>query len=376
MKIVMIGTVASSFYGFRKDLIKSLLSEDHQVYAFTTSHNDRELHRIKALGAIPIIYKGNRSSLNIIKDLLTIRELSEKINNISPDLVFSFFSKPLIYGTMAAKIARVPRIIGMLEGLGYTFTPQPYGSSLKDKSIKAIQISLYKISIPFLDKVVFLNPDDPKDLIKKYNIKANKVEVLGGIGLNLAEYEYCGSYPDTLTFIFIARLIAEKGIRDFVSAAKVVKKKYPFAKFVVLGAIDKNALGALTNEELSKLIDEGIIEYPGRVDNVSKWLKDSSVFVLPSYYREGVPRSTQEAMATGRAIITTDVPGCRETVVDNLNGFLVKKWSPKAIAEKMFYFIENPNKVQEMGLESFKLAKAKYDAEIVNKKLMSILLEE
>lgn len=112
-----------------------------------------------------------------------------------------------------------------------------------------------------------------------------------------------------------------------------MKEKYPSVKFTVLGAIDKEALGSLKEEELESLVKTNIIKYPGHVSNVSEWIEKSSVFVLPSYYREGVPRSTQEAMAIGRAVITTDVPGCRETVVDGVNGFLVPKWNPEALAK-------------------------------------------
>ena len=115
------------------------------------------------------------------------------------------------------------------------------------------------------------------------------------------------------------------------------------------------------------------MEYPGHVNNVPEWIANSSVFVLPSYYREGVPRSTQEAMAIGRAVITTDVPGCRETVVDGINGFLVEKWNPQALAEKMIYFIEHPEEIAIMGYESYKIAQDKFDAHKVNKRLIDML---
>ena len=274
---------------------------------------------------------------------------------------------------MAARWAKVPKVIGMLEGLGYTFTKQPKGLIKRTQLIKQIQIALYRISLPRLDTLIFLNPDDPNDLLEEYSIKVRKVEVLGGIGLNLDDYSYSNNYPKNPVFIFIARLLAEKGIHDYIAAAKIVKNIYPQARFVVLGAIDKVALGALTEVELRQVIKASIIEYPGHVNNVSDWITKSSVFVLPSYYREGVPRSTQEAMAIGRPIITTDVPGCRETVIDGVNGFLVEKWNPKALAEKMIYFIEHPEQIKEMGDESYKLAQEKFDADKVNKRLINML---
>ncbi|MFS1587070.1 glycosyltransferase family 4 protein [Acinetobacter radioresistens] len=373
MKIVLIGTVASSFYGFRADLIHTLLKQGHKIYAFTSEYTAEDLKKIEQLGAIPVTYTLNRGGLNPLADIFATYQLSKKLKTVNPDLVFSYFSKPVIFGTLAAKLAQVPRVIGMLEGLGYTFTEQPEGLSKKTQLIKKIQVFLYKIALPQLDQLIFLNPDDPKDLLGKYAINVKNVEVLGGIGLNLDQYKYSINYSNNISFIFIARLLAEKGIHDYIKAAKIVKAQYPDTKFTVLGAIDKLALGSLKEEELEGLVKTNIIEYPGYVNNVADWIKKANVFVLPSYYREGVPRSTQEAMAIGRAIITTDVPGCRETVEDGVNGFLVPKWNPEALAEKMIYFIEHPEQTQVMGAESYKIAVEKFDAEKVNQRLVNIL---
>ena len=372
-KIVIIGTVASSFYGFRADLIRTLLKKGHQVYAFTSEYTADDLKKIEKLGASPITYTLNRGGLNPLADIIATYQLSKKIKAINPDIVFSYFSKPVIFGTLAAKLAKAPRVVGMLEGLGYTFTEQPEGFSKKTQLIKKIQVFLYKIALPQLDQLIFLNPDDPKDLIEKYAINVKNIEVLGGIGLNLDHYKYSENFNSNISFIFIARLLAEKGIHDYIKAAKIVKEKYPSVKFTVLGAIDKEALGSLKEEELESLVKTNIIKYPGHVSNVSEWIEKSSVFVLPSYYREGVPRSTQEAMAIGRAVITTDVPGCRETVVDGVNGFLVPKWNPEALAKKMIYFIEHPEQARLMGAESYKIAVEKFDAEKVNQRLVNIL---
>lgn len=373
MEIVIIGTVASSFSGFRADLIKSLLRQKHIVYAFTSEYSQEQLNLIESLGVIPVTYKLNRGGINPLIDMKATYELSKKIKEIAPDLVFCYFSKPVIFGTLAAKLAKVPKVIGMLEGLGYTFTEQPNQVSKKTQVIKKAQILLYKKALPQLDKIIFLNPDDPKDLLDEYSIKVKQVEVLGGIGLNLEDYPYSSTYPEQPTFIFVARLLAEKGIHDYIAAAKIIKKSYPEARFIVLGRIDQEALGALTQVELQQVIKDNIVEYPGHVNNVAEWIENSSVFVLPSYYREGVPRSTQEAMAIGRAVITTDVPGCRETVTDAVNGFLVEKWNPQALAEKMVYFIEHPEEIKKMGYESYKIAQDKFDADKVNKRLIDML---
>jgi len=373
-KILIIGTVASSFYGFRADLIRTLLKKGHQVYAFTSEYTAEDLKKIEKLGATPITYTLNRGGLNPLADIIATYRLSKKIKKINPDIVFSYFSKPVIFGTFAAKFAKIPRVIGMLEGLGYTFTEQPEGLSKKTQLIKKIQVFLYKIALPQLDQLIFLNPDDPKDLLEQHAIQVKKVEVLGGIGLNLKNYpcQPLNSIHFPIKFLFIGRLLKEKGIYEFVQAAKLVKKIYPDTQFTVLGAIDHHNLGALQQTELDTLISSNIIQYPGHVNNIKDWIADNHVFVLPSY-REGVPRSTQEAMAIGRAVITTDVPGCRETVIDGVNGFLVPKWDPEALVEKMIYFIEHPEQIRVMGAESYKIAVEKLDAEKVNQRLVNIL---
>ena len=374
MKVVIIGTIASSFYGFRADLICTLLKKGHKVYAFTSESTAEDLKKIEQLGAIPITYTLNRGGLNPLADIFATYQLAKKIKVINPDLVFSYFSKPVIFGTLAAKIAKVPRIIGMLEGLGYTFTDQPEGLSKKTQLIRKIQVFLYKIVLPQLDQLIFLNPDDPKDLLERHAIQVKKVKILGGIGLNLKDYPYqpLNSIHFPIKFLFIGRLLKEKGIFEFVQAAKLVKKIYPDTQFTVLGAIDHHNLGALQQTELDALISSNIIHYPGYVDNIKDWIVDSHVFVLPSY-REGVPRSTQEAMAIGRAVITTDVPGCRETVINKQNGFIVPKWNSEALAEKMIYFIENPGQILLMGAASYEIAKEKFDANVVNKRLIKFL---
>lgn len=372
-KIILIGTVASSFYGFRADLICTLLKKGHQVYAFTSEYTAEDLIKIEKLGATPITYTLNRGGLNPLADIVATYRLSKKIKIINPDLVFSYFSKPVIFGTLAAKIAKVPKIIGMLEGLGYTFTDQPNGLSSKTKLIKAIQVFLYKLALPKLDQLILLNHDDKKDLLINNDIEVKETCILGGIGLDLNQYKYSPATKDLpIQFLFIGRLLKEKGIHDFIAAAQIVKEKFPQTTFTVLGGIDEANLGALTHGELTQYIDQNVIDYPGHVENIAEWIKQSHVFVLPSY-REGVPRSTQEAMAIGRPVITTDVPGCRDTVIDGANGFLVPKWNPQALAEKMIYFIEHPEQVSMMGDQSHKIAIEKFDAEKVNQRLLEIL---
>lgn len=374
MIIIIIGTVGSSLYTFRKDLIKKLIAENYQVFAFTSEYTEEDLEKIRLLGAIPMTYQLNRGGLNPFADIRATYALGKKIKQIKPDIVFSYFAKPVIFGTLAARMVRVPRVIGMLEGLGYMFTEQPEGLSTKAKVVKAIQIFLYRLALPKLDKLIFLNPDDPKDLIKKYTIPVKEIQILGGIGLNLLDYPYSPimQVKQPIRFLFIGRLLKEKGIHEFIAAAKIVKNRYSNVVFTVLGAIDKNNPGALSQAQLDNYVQSCLIEYLGHVDNVVEWIINSHVFVLPSY-REGVPRSTQEAMAIGRPVITTDVPGCRETVIDGVNGFFVPRWNSEKLAEKMIYFIEHPEQIQKMGDEGHRVAVSKFNADDMNARLLNIL---
>ncbi|UUM28124.1 glycosyltransferase family 4 protein [Acinetobacter colistiniresistens] len=371
-RIALIGTTGASFYGFRADLIRFLIQQGHTVYALTSEYTDQCLLKIKALGAIPITYQLSRGGLNPFADIQSFLQLKKILSAIQPNIAFSYFAKPVIYGSMAAKAANVPLIIGMLEGLGYTFTEQPERQKFKTKLIRNIQVLLYRMAFPCLDKMIFLTADDQHDLMKVYGLNVPEVHILGGIGLNLNQYPFSEVPINPIKFLFIGRLLKEKGIFELIDAMRLVKQKYPQAHFTILGAIDSQNMGALKQEELDRLIEEQLFEYPGYVTNVQDWITETSIFVLPSY-REGVPRSTQEAMAIGRPIITTDVPGCRETVVDGVNGFLVPKWNPEALADKMCYFIENPGQVNKMGLKSYEIAQEKFDAEKVNSKLIEIM---
>lgn len=374
--IIIIGNTASNLYLFRKDFIISCVNKGYDVICLISEYDNDWLNKIKKLGANVETYKLSRAGLSPLSDLKTLFEIKSHIDKYRPDLVFSFFTKPVIYGSLAAKLAKVPRVVGMIEGLGSPFTVHPNGQSFRIKLVKFFQISLYRIVFPFLDKIIFLNRDDPIDLIEKNKIyhKPNAVDVLGPIGLSLSDYPYkCWDDSQNISFIFVARLLAEKGIYEYLEAAKIVKLKYSNVKFKIVGGLDTENPYGLSKEELDKVIGTGIIEYPGFVNNVTDYVAQSAVFVLPSYYREGVPRSTQEAMAIGRPVITTDVPGCRDTVVDGINGFLVSKWDVDALVEKMYFFIENPEQVNIMGAESYKLALEQFDVHKVNKRLFEII---
>lgn len=372
MKILLIGNQASTIILFRKKLIEQLVSMGISVNVLTMDNDREKFLQISQLGATPEQYEFSRSGMNPLSDMVNTVALSKKIRLINPDVVFCFFPKPVIFGTLAAKLAGVEYIYNLLEGLGFCYTAHKKPDSFKKQVLKQIQTFLYKVTLPRSKKVLFLNPDDYRDLIVHNKIVIADSEVIGGIGVDLKQYAYSLPATNTLHFGMVSRLLVEKGVREFVEAAKIVKQKYPEVKFSIAGAIDDNP-GGITRDQLNSWKKEGHVDFLGQITDVKGYLTELSVFVLPSY-REGIPRSTQEAMSIGRAVITTDVPGCRETINHGSNGFMIPPWNVELLAEAMINFIEDPQQVITMGKESRRIAEEKFDENVATDKLISILL--
>lgn len=372
-KIALIANIPSFLILFRHELVVSLVQKGYQVYCFAYGYTAADESVVRGWGAIPVNHFVNVRGMNPWHDLKGVYHLYKEFRSIQPDIVFSCFVKPVIFATMAAKLARVPRVIGMIEGLGNAFTPSRKMPKYKMRGLKGIQVLLYKLSIPMLDKLILLNKDDQKDLIETYHIETKDTQILGGIGVDLNKFQYLPpNLSNPTTFLFVGRLVEAKGIFEFIEAAKIIKTKYPDVIFRVIGGLDEHNPFSVGKDALTQYIDSGLIEYKGHVQDVISEMRHSHVFVLPSY-REGVPRSTQEAMSIGRPVITTDVPGCRETVRDKVNGFLVPLWDIEALADRMEYFILFPNQISLMGEKSRQMAERMFDIETVNNKIMEIL---
>ena len=376
MRVVLVSqNVTSGVLTFRKDLIKFLVEKGHEVYALANDYDEETKLLVESMGVQPVDYYLSGAGVNPLEDIRSIYDLYRKISQIKPDVVFSFFVKASLYGTLAAAFAKVPKRIAMLEGLGFVYTNTENQSKYKKKAIKLIHGGLASVCYYFADKVLFLNRDDPVDLLKNSFAKKSKFEVVGPIGLNLSDYPYSAvKAGGKVVFIFVARLIVEKGIFEFLNAARNIKESYSDVEFVVLGSIDKKNPTGIRFEELKKYIEEEVVVYPGYVKDINSWVKSSHVFVLPSYYREGVPRAIQEAMAIGRAIITTDSPGCRETVVDGVNGFLVPPRKTEYLIKAMESFINNKDMIVTMGEASHRIAKKRFDSEKIIPRLAEMLV--
>ncbi|WP_187336609.1 glycosyltransferase family 4 protein [Novosphingopyxis iocasae] len=373
MKITLITSGAITVPNFRGLLIQSLNRQGHNLSAMAPDWNDELRERTRAYGAEPVDIALDRAGVHPIRDALNCWLLAGQLRRTAPDAVLCYFAKPAIFGTLAAWIARVPRRIALIEGLGYVFTEGEDSGGAKRWLLRTITKLLYRNALRAADKVAFLNEDDAGQFRAMGLVTADKIIVLGGIGVDLQELKPSSPPAGPPSFIMMARLLREKGVREYVAAARIVKARHPDARFVLLGDRDANP-GSVSWGELDAWIADGIVEWPGHVDNVPEWLSDASVFVLPSY-REGVPRSTQEAAALGRAVITTDAVGCRETVVDGRNGFVVPVRSVDELAEAMERFVKQPELVARMGAESRALAEERFDALRWNERMTKLLTE-
>lgn len=371
MRFAFITSQAFSISNFRGPLIKDLVSRGIEVLAIAPDYDEETRGSVNALGAVPIDCSFSRTGMNPFSDGLDTLQLTMLLRRLQPDLTFVYFIKPVIFGTLAAWLAGVPQRVAMIEGLGYVFTSSTSREPLRRKVLRSLVSRLYRFALARADKIFFLNSDDIDQFVGADLVQESKVIKLGGIGVDLAEWPFMEPVVQPVTFLLAARLLREKGIVEYVEAARLVKARHPEIRFVLLGGVDPNP-GALGQLEVEAWVAEGLVEWPGHVA-VKPWLAQTSVYVLPSYYREGVPRSTQEAMAMGRAVITTDAPGCRETVQEGVNGFLVPVRDVSALANAMLQFVEKPELIKTMGLESRRMAEDRFDANKINARLLSIL---
>ena len=369
VRIGIVGNQAFSLLNFRSMLISDMVKKGQEVFALAPDYDESTRAAVRALGAEPVDYSLSRTGMNPVRDVADMLRLTLILRQLNLDITLSYAIKPVIYGTLAAWLARVPRRVAMIEGLGYVYTPLEDAEPLKRRALRCAVSMLYAIALWQANRAFFLNKDDIDEFTKKKLVSPAKVFLLGGIGVDLDEWVPVPAITKPVTFLLAARLLREKGIVEYAKAARIIKQMYPAARFILLGSLDTNP-GALSRAEVETWTAEGILEWPGHVPDVRFWMAKASVFVLPSYYREGVPRSTQEMMAMARPIVTTDAPGCRETVIDGKNGFLVPARDAKALADAMVRFILQPELIEKMGQASRLIAEERFDVHKVNQVIL------
>ncbi|HPJ26793.1 MAG TPA: glycosyltransferase family 4 protein [Synergistaceae bacterium] len=369
-RIALFGGYAPSLYNFRGALLRELARRGHRVFAvapFQEAPPDMG-DRIQALGARYIPVSLARTGMNPLEDRKSFRELSALFQSLQLDVLLSYTLKPVLYGSLAARRAGVPRILGLITGLGYSFS----GTSWKQNLLRLGLNPLLRRALEACEAVIFQNPDDRRLFVERKLVTYEKTFRVWGSGVDLEHFSYVPPREELpLSFLLIARLLREKGIREYAAAAESIGKRYPGTRCLLAGPFDPNP-GGISREEVESWHSRGILEYLGPLEDVRPSLAASSVYVLPSY-REGTPRSSLEAMATGRPLITTDVPGCRETLRDGYNGYLVPPRNGEALAEKMALFCDNPALVPLLGKRSRSLAEERFCVHKVNAAMIGII---
>ena len=318
MRILLTASFADSLINFRASLIQALIAKNCEVHVAAPELNTEssQYAHLQAIGAIAHSIPIKRVGINPITDIKSLLCLWRLMQSVQPDIILSYTIKPVIYGTLASWFARVPRRFAMITGLGYAFQEKN-----NRQLIHSLVCRLYKLVLKKTHKVIFQNPDD-ENLFRSLNLLPKHIPscIINGSGVNLTRYP---STPLSAEphFLFIGRLLGDKGVREYIEAARCILSRNPYAIFHLVGWIDTNP-NAIAQHELDSWIQEGTVQFHGHLCDVRPTIANSNIFVLPSY-REGTPRSVLEAMSMGRPIITTDAPGCRETVVNSDNGFLV-----------------------------------------------------
>lgn len=363
----MIGALPESLINFRGELLKQLAKEGHEVTAMASEATPEVIGQLASMGVGYRSYPVQRNGMNPVKDVQTYLALRHALRELKPDIVFSYTIKPVIWSGIALKGVSTSRFYALITGLGFAFL----NGGIVRKLLTAMVVRLYRVALSGASRVIFQNPDDRDLFIDRRIVDEVKCALVNGSGVDLDRFSFVPLPRDGTVFIAIGRLLGGKGFREYAQAAQWVKDHYPAAVFRLVGPMDPSPDG-IPMEEVKGWEARGWIEYMGATEDSRPFLASCHVFVLPSY-QEGMPRTVLEAMATGRPILTTDVPGCRETVIPGENGYLIPKANPTALGERMVWFIEHRDEWARMGTRSRSLAEERFDVHSVNRALMTLL---
>ncbi len=366
-KIVFSSNTSFSLYNFRLGLMKALREKSFKVIAVAPKDEYSEKIVVEGFEFYPI-KNLDRKGKNPIKDLKLFFEYYRLYKKLKPDLVLSFTIKPNIYGAIACGLLGI-KSISVITGLGYVY--------IKKGILQSIVNILYKIAFHFNQKIIFLNKEDMEIFLhKKFNEK--KATLIKSEGINHSNFAPINIERQTTKpiFLMISRLLWDKGVKEFVEAGRFLKEKGIEAEFWILGPFDEGNPASVPREYIERAQKEGIIKYLGQTDDVRPYIAQADAVVLPSYYREGVPRVLLEAMAMAKPIITTDSVGCREVCRNGENGFLVKVKDPFSLAQAMIKFLKMPEEERrQMGENGRKMVLEEFDERKVVEKYFELIKE-
>lgn len=327
--IVMIGNTSWGMFRFRGDLIKSFINHGYKVIVLAP-HDEWSI-RIEAIGAKFIEVKVDRKGTNPFKDVVYALNLTRIILKTRADVVINYTIKPVLYGSLASWLARVPKRIAVTTGLGNTFS--------NNNLINKITKILYKVLLKFSTEVWFLNTDDRKTFLENKLVRKNKIFLLPGEGIDVEYYSPIYSSENNFTFTLISRMLWDKGVGIFAESAKDLKLLHPHLNFVLVGPVDEGNPEGIPLSQLESWHKDGILKYIGAKDDIRPVLKETSCLVHPTYYKEGLPRILMEANAMGIPCITTNIPGCRDVIQHQYNGLLVMPNDTKSLTDSMKKFL-------------------------------------
>ena len=359
MKVMVLSSFTTSVFWFRIDMMKSFIHAGYEVVAVGDGPEAEWVEKFHAMGIryrqIPV----ERNGTNPLRDLKTLGALYRLLKEERPDKIFYYQAKTVIYGGIAARMLGIQDVYPMIAGVGSVFL----GGGFKKNLIRAILVAEYKLGLKKAKRIFFQNRDDLAVFTSHGILSEDKVVMLHGSGVNLDKFPP-SALPEEPGFLCISRLIRDKGVCEYLEAAREIHRRHPQVRCVLVGPFDTNP-SAIKPEDLQPYIEDGSIEYMGEQKDVFPFLRDCTAYVLPSYH-EGTPKTILEAMACGRASITTDAPGCRETVTDGVNGYLVPVKDVSAIVNAMEKIIMDPVKTSEMAKAARAIAEEKYDVNKVN----------
>ena len=369
MKILILGNNSDDFVGIRGELLKAMADHGHQlVLSGPAPLLPDTLEKVRTLNAefhqIPL----HPLSFNPVKEIFTFLSILDRIRHIKPEMVLLITIKPIMYGSIAARIAGVRKIYSLNSGLGRLFS----FSTIKEKLLFQLIRPILKLAFKFNTRAFFQNHDDIDLYVEKEIIDPEKAVRVNGTGIDLKKFIYReNKIVGEIKVIMISRLLKAKGVDFYCQAAKKIIDNYRGkVRFSLVGNFEYSK-DAITRHELSNMVGDHV-DYLGSTNDVRPYLIDHNIFVLPSFYREGVPRVIMEAMATGMPVITTDSVGCRDTI-NGKNGLLVSVKDVDSLYRAMEFFIKNTDKVEIMSAEGRKFVESKFDINQVNQIMLSVM---
>ncbi|MEE9168061.1 MAG: glycosyltransferase family 4 protein [Candidatus Neomarinimicrobiota bacterium] len=360
-RILVIANTSWYIYNFRFGLLKALLRQGIDITVVAPKDSYSSLLRKEGCAFVDVFM--DNKGLNPISDLVTLVQLFRIYRQSSPDLVIHYTVKPVLYGSLAARLLDLPTI-NNITGFGTAF--------LNRKWVAAVVKRLYRVSQKRASRVVFQNCDDQAFFVEQRLIPEPVAELIPGTGIDTSLFmPQPYSQNDDVVFLLMSRMIWDKGIGEFVEAARRIKSEFSEVRFQLLGFLDVSNRTAISREQMQIWAEQGIIEYLGETDDVRPYISNADCLVLPSY-REGLPRALLEAAAMARPVIATDTEGCREVVNDGINGYLCQPRNAEDLAEKMEKMIRlSVDQRRAMGLRGRKKIEEEFDEKVIVRRLVS-----